>query len=566
MSAQDSAGESGHGGAEQSMDRTIEELTVGDVAEIDPELPITRRGAMRAGAAAGVAAIGVGASAGGAAAQTAGLNFSSDFVHDPWIDADVTIGEHDRSSDGRAMSSQFQYINDNGEVADLRDMGARVRPQDEDDAENDVPFNPVTLRADRIDADTFSAMPRSEDFDESGDGDEDTDVTALDSTHWSGSDSASGTISIADADSAAGGPALQISTDGVADGETATASLDDSSSEWEFLIESGLGRKYLQVGMNIATLDGVVEVAVGDGTNFVTTVADTAADETADATIATSTGDGKFHQVQLGELSGIDDLGEISELEVRVEDADADVTLYALDVERESRLSFGSREYTNSDDELDTETVRSPDGEYSITGLDTLGSAFDGATIVDLGISTRFEASGLPAENIDADWQDAERYDQDHRLRKAITFDLPTAYDLSYADLSAKDEVKFPGSRYIEIAFEDDAGEEPATVSEWDDDDLTLTSRTSTYSDASIDDTVTLTTSVTTDSTFVVVYDYLLSDDERDDATATAAVGAAGATSDGGLMGWFSGVRGIASAVAVGALGYIALIRRRAGV
>jgi hypothetical protein len=514
-------------------------MTKPDSDDTAQYLDLDRRTFMAATAATGAAAVGVGTAA------AAGLDYSSDYVHDPWLDARMTIENHDRAT----FDSVLEYINDSGERVSLADAGGQVAtPTSADES-----HNPVSIRADKIDAEEFRAFPRGESYDESGDGEEDTDVRALDATHWSTDTSGSaGSLTVEDVESPAGATALHVAASGQGDGDVALATFDNFEA-----ITDGVDRKHLQL---VATVDSLASAAfyvrVKDSAgNVKETWIDSSADSTATGTITTETGPAQVYQVQLGELST--DLGDLVEVELSVQDGDADVTFTALNLERESTWEFGSQEYLNSDDEVDTETITEPSGAFAITGLDSLGSPFDAASITDLEVDVEYAAGRIGADgSVEFDWSDAERYDQDSRLKHLIAWDLPTAYDLGYSDVSLKDTVLFPSTRYIagEVAVGLDS------VPSLDDvDDVSWTDKTATYEDGSIDTDVTLSTSPTGGEIIAVHLDVLYSESERDKATASG--GGGGPMQASSSDGFLSTPLGLLTTLGAGVAGYFGIVR-----
>ena len=489
------------------------------------------------------------AGAGNVAAAEELLNYASAFIHDPWIEATLTIGVHD----GEDMSSELEYIDNDGNRVSLSSAGGIVATREE----SDEPHNPVALRADKIAHAELTDWPRGETYDD-GD-DEDADVYALDATHWTVDESGTGgTLTVEDVDSPAGTTALHVAAADLAADDVATATFGEFES-----ISSGIARKYLQLVVTVDELPSETAVYLrvkDDGGNAVETWIDADADSGADGTIATATGPGQVYQRELGELDGVDDLDEIAEVEIAVEDGDVDLTLTALNLERESRWSLGSREYED-DDDVSTETVYEPSDVYEVTGVDSLDDDFGSATIHDLEVDVEFVASELGDDGAD-DWAWYEDdLDYDYRLEHIVEWDLPTAYDLSYDDVSVRDEVRLRSGRYDSAGVLVGAPDETVEVDQLDDQDG-WSDEVSTYSDAGRGDEITLTTSPDGGERIWWHVETLHHDDEHDDATSEAAVGA-GPTRSGGFIDPVLGV--ILSAIA-GVLGYAAWVRRRAGV
>jgi hypothetical protein len=493
-----------------------------------------RRRFMQATAAtATVAALG-----GVASAQESEVNFGSDVVQNPIVQKDMTIEEHTAD-----MTSALEYINDSGELVSLADQGARVATNDEEDTAH----NPVTLRADKFATDEYSAFPRGETY-EDADGNE-QDLSALDAQHWSTDESGTaGSLTFETVSGANGADALHVSTSGQTSGDVAKAVLSDVE------ITSGIERKYLQLVASVDTLESgaVVYVRVRDSSsNVIAAKIDGSGDGTAVDVIATGTGAGQAYQSQLGEFST--SLNDIVEVEIAVEGANADVTIPALNLDRESEWTYGEREFKNADDEIETETVSEPSGEFSITSLATLPEVFRDGSIMDVMITAEFLASKLPVADRRTRWADSSVYDYANRLQTLVGFELPTAYALSYGSGKATDEVLLPDQRYNEIGFSRES--ELPSWTDVDDDNVTWTDRTSQYESTDIGETVEITPSVSTGEVLVVFTDVFLSDDQRGTAT-TFSSGGGGAVMTGAGGGFLGSAASIIMTVAAGLTAY----------
>lgn len=473
-------------------------------------------------ATAGTAAAVV--STGAVAAQEGDVNFATDVVQAPRVEFDVTVGENTAS-----MSSALGYVDDSGSEISLADAGASLQPRED----SDTIHNPVTLRADKVAAYEYREFPRGETYDEDGDGDADSDLNAVDAQHWTEDASGSaGTLTLETVSAENGENALHVAVSGQGSGDSALATFTDVE------ITSGIERKFLQLVANVDALasGAVVTVRVRDSSsNVIEAVIDSGADDTATGTIATATGPGQVYQEQLGEFSTT--LEDIVELELEIAEADADVTLPAINLDRESRWEYGSQEFKNSDDEIETETVTEPSGEFSITELSTLPAVFLESSIRDVKAAVEFRAADLEADMRRARWGDASPYDYSHRLETLVGVEPPTAYDLSWASGSAVDEVLFPDSRYEEAGFSRE--DELPTWEDVDDETVSFTDRTSQYESTSIGEDVEITSTVSSDEVLVVLADVLLTDEERETATSSTAGGAGGGpiSSGGGFLG-----------------------------
>ena len=468
------------------------------------------------------------ATAGTVAAQVSSLDFNSGLVPDPEIRVTQTIEEHDRTQ----MDSALAYLDDGGEVATLANDGAEIASRPDDDADgNPVAHNPISLRADLITDEEYYLTPRSRTF-ENADGD-DEDVTVLDERHWT----EEAEITVADADTENDGPALSVMTDGVAGGATTTATFDEVSiDETE--------RNYLALVLNVASLpaDATVDIALVDETGTETSaMLGGGLDESEDDVITSSEGYGQVYQQQLGSLDGTPD--EIDSIEIRVSDADVELEIIGFGLNRTSRWEFGEREYLDEDDEISTETVREPDGWFSITGIDTLPDMFASAVLHDLDVDIEYLAENLDAEMVDVEWSDGDLYD---RIGDFVyTFKLPSQFALDYDIEGMFYEQNLGEGRYDDLEVAVDV-EEPPTVD--DVDDISWTNKTTELGDEG--DELELSTLFTDGEYVAVHYSVKYHADEEDAATSPAALGPTG-RSGGGILGAIFSIPGaIASAIA----------------
>lgn len=268
------------------------------------------------------------------------------------LDPDAEVGSGD----------PLAYVADDGTETTLTATGYAVRERPAEDE----PHNPLSLSADRIDTAEFTDFPRGvTDSD-------DNPISALDAAYWTLSSSS---ISATNTTPESGGSGLTISASGLSSGTTETARFTDVA------VDSGALRKQLQVGVNIVSLASgtTVEIAAeGKGGTQATAVIDPAATDTSRIDlIANATGTGIVYQVQLGEL--VSDMDGVNAIEIAINDADAEIELFALNTERESAWTLGETEVWNSEDEvIETNTIEEPSGTYSIATFDSLDEVFEG--------------------------------------------------------------------------------------------------------------------------------------------------------------------------------------------
>jgi len=226
----------------------------------------------------------------------------------------------------------------------------------------------------------------------------------------------------------------------------------------------------------------------------------------------------------------------------------ADLEIHALNLESSSRWQFGTREYLDEDEEVTSSTVYEQKGYFGITGLPTLydSDRLSDATVYDV----EYPEAEISPTDIDVMLSEASRYDQDQRLEAVYSFDLPTAYDLEITLDTFVDEVAHPGSRYLSMEIATDL-DDPVAVDETDDEEWT--SRTSTYSDASIGDEVELSSTVDSANVFALSEDVLVTDNEADEIVVEegAAMGPTGRSGSG----WFDRILSIPGAIAGSIMG-----------
>jgi hypothetical protein len=510
--------------------------TTGEQAEttnvLDAEL--SRRRAMQAGLAAGAAAVGIGAGAGSAAAASTVNYGDSEVAHDPRFLGTVTVEDHESDM------SELQYVADDGSVVDLQEHGIVLRQRP--DTDTTTAHNPVSLMASAFETDEFWAFPRGVTYDDDGDDSTDeVDVSALDSTHYSTSGSA---LTVENPDD----HELRFVTSSISSENTATLDLSTVGST-DGTIDDGIDRKFFQVVADVDQLNAgaLVEARITStgGSTKTVTVVDSDGDTSTEGVLFSATGDSKVGEARLGELST--DISDIETVTFAFSGGDVDLTLHALNLEKETRWQFGEQEIVNSDDEIETETVEGPSGQFSITSLQTLdGTPFEDAAITSVDYEAEMRASEMPAANHYVEVSDAERYDEPKKAKVARVFEWPTAYTLSTSVDKLVDEVELPQTRYVQVAVAVGASE----IDELSDtDDLSTTSRTSNYD--AIGNDVDMATAVTSGDRVISVHEVLLTESEASSFTASSSGAAVAVGSGGGNNGLLAVVGGGLIAAAV---------------
>jgi len=139
------------------------------------------------------------------------------------------------------------------------------------------------------------------------------------------------------------------------------------------------------------------------------------------------------------------------------------------------------------------------------------------------------------------------------RLDDYRRLSLPSAYDLSYANVELTDMVEVPGSRYQTVEYATQVGSTNFS-------DISWTGTTSSYS--SLDSNVTLASGFGEGDSVAVHYDYVLTEDEVANLQNTPAAGGAPMESGGG--GLFDGLTGAVSTV-IGSIAVFLGLKRRGG-
>lgn len=471
----------------------------------------------------------VGAAAGATMLGAGEVNFESDYAPNPEID------ERTLEKDSHDVGDELvEYEGDNGETQTL---DAHV---------NDSETNPISLRADKINASDYSRFP----------GDK-SDVSALDAGEWATSGTS---ITVENANTAPEVEALRVSTSGLASGSSNSATFSNVS------IDSDPNKRYLQAVVNINSISSGATVDVvftdADGDDKVATI-NTSADASADDVIANSTGSGVVYQAQLGSLattdhsvsaSGDGSFDGVDSVSVVVSDGDADVTLAGLNGEKMGTWSFGEKKVdTDDDDELETVEITEPSGSFSIHSTESMGSTFDSSTIHDLRFPAIYSAADL-VDDSDVSVEITETAEGKYpnygfKVTAQYRLSVPNAYDLVHSGLTLRDTQDMPSDRYKEVAYAEGVGDsEFDEISSW-------TDVTSSYSSEGSD--VTLDETVEPGKEYAVKYEFVATGsntDEIEDTSAGAPGG--GGKESGGILGSISAViASILGVLGVGKLG-----------
>ena len=448
---------------------------------------------------------------------------------------DVEKATHNMSW-GASHADALIYEDNNGDQATLN---AEVNTSDR---------NPISFTVTDIELDDFSGLPHDE------------SASVLDASEWTTSGA-----SVSDGETAPGVDAVRVSTSGVSSGTEDTATFSN------FSVTSDEAKRYLQVGMDIDQLDSgaTVEVRVIDeGGDKKIAKINGNADPTAANVIADGTGEGWFFQERMGDMSTIADgdgtFDNIESVEVAVIDADADVSISALNVEKLSEYQLGEKMVENSDDEWESESITevTEPGPISVNTLKSMGGAFDSAILHDVTISVDQPASMVPSEDINVEFNVDENNTYPGYYGTAtiqVRDGLTDAYDLRYKNVEFTDTQSLGTDRYLSVAYAEDVGD-----TEFDEiGDSAWSSITTSYSDPG--ETVTIDETIQTGDESVMEYELRLNEDEFAALQQTTSDGSGGfmAAESGG--GFFSGIQNWVAAAITGFLGLFGISRKMGG-
>jgi len=451
-------------------------------------------------------------------AANSSVNYDSGAAPQGEVVGDVTI------ADAPVDEAALTYSNNNGEWTEFPG------------SVNESADNPYTFAASDVNFSDASAFPHSA---------ENSWTSASD---WS----STAAVSVSDTETAPDVDAVTVATDGsMTSGDTETATFAENVS-----ITSDEEKRYLQLVGDVNTLESGATVDVRvvdeDGDYYNATI-DPSASEIGDTTIATQTGEGFVYQQQLGTMemtqNGDGTFNNIEKVEVVVSDADADISLSAVNVDKLGAWDFGDEKVdTDDDDELETQQIEDHNAaQIAIHDLDTMGDTFADGHIKGLTVAFETLLSALPSEDVSVEYTEATQYSNyESHFEGQFRFEMPDQYDLSYANLEFRDTVSLPGTRYVNVEYAEGTGDtEFDDISSWT--DLT-SSYSSVGADVTVDDTVQPGTSM------VISYDYVVTSEEKSELQQTG--GAMGPTgSSGGPLGMLISLPGIVISGIIGFLG-----------
>jgi hypothetical protein len=475
-------------------------------------------------------------SVGGMAAAAGGFDLNPDAEQYPATQ--ITEDTLDVAAHDRAEMDLLEYENDSGEI---QQIDAHINGTDQGEL--------VSYRADQVEVSEFSEYPRKDD-------EENNSASWADASEWTTSGGA--TISETDGDTAGGVESVQISTNGsMTSGDVAYVSYSNQSIDTDAL------KRIIQVVGNVDSLDSgaVVEVQVRDGDgDYVAPEINSSRDGTADDVVANQTADGVIYQHRTGDLTvegtGDGSLDAIQEVRIQVTDADANVTLTALNVEKKSEWDFGTTRLadTSTDDTEDynesTVTERPAGGRIELATLDSLGTWSENAVLHQLRYyNVEYRMQDKPS-SVNVTFSSADDYGGYPTLLEITwTREIPTGYDLTHGSLELETEQSMITDRYTRLRYAEGVGDtDLEDISSWVDASGSLGEK---------GDTVTLDATVQAGSTYKTQISLLLQDDDQDALEATGGAGGfwGGSSGSNPIMNMYNwavaGIAGLLSMVGI---------------
>ncbi|MFC7028818.1 hypothetical protein ACFQH8_18135 [Halomicroarcula sp. GCM10025710] len=370
----------------------------------------------------------------------------------------------------------IQYENDNGKLVE---HPSHV---------NQSADNPYSYTVTDVELSNFGEFPRKS-------GEENNSVSALEASEWSTSvsDTTNTALTASDVETAPGVDAVNIATGGsMGAGDTATATFSN------FSVTSDENKRYLQVAMDVNQLDSAatVDVRVVDenGDYYVAEI--NASRTSGEDLIASAQGEGYVFQRQLGNMSlvanGDGTFDNIAKTEIVIAEADADVSVSALNVEKMSAWDLGTEMVdTDGDEKLEERQITevSSAGDISIHQLNTTGPAFDSAVIHDLSIDFVSDRDDRDSSEIETSFNQTDNRPGYYGTATIYApTGLPSAYELSYSGVKTTHNQSFLSDRYIEVSHAEGVGDtNPENISSWTDITSSYSSEGTTVT---VDDTI----------------------------------------------------------------------------
>lgn len=494
------------------------------------------------------------------------INYGADDTPNPWADIDTLTKSSHPMEEGTSHEAVEGYYDDSGDWVSPSDSMFVVNTTS--DIEDGTNVNPYSYTVTDIEDNSFGAFPRKGSDENDPDTDapaaEDNLASALDASEWSKSGANKSKLTISDTETADGVAAVNFDTGtGMSDGDVATGTYSNWSSE----LDSDESKRVLMLGADVNSLDagGNVTIDVVDESgDYKRVVINSSEDASTHNVLADSAADGYVLQEKLSNLTtvGGGSWSNIEKIQVTVNDADADVSLAWVDLQKKGEVTVGKQTVDGPDDDTDyddtEEHVDDFSGDISVHSLDTLDSEFDDAVIHDLSYPATVPASELDASNTHHEWGNASDFPNfDATLDAYWRFELPAAIDLSYSGVSLEDVAVMHGDRYVTAEYKEGVSED---TFEDGPSDISGFSSISGY-DAEGDE-ITIDNTVSTANGMVVHLVVKYTDSQLDSVQGSSDGGAGMGPDDGsgdGLFDWLIGLPG--AVISVGA----AVIQRMRG-
>jgi hypothetical protein len=362
----------------------------------------------------------------------------------PYASADLTISEK-RVSDGDSLL----YQNDNSEWAEF--PGELNTSDDVADLGTDY-VNPWSFHATDIDDSQFGEFPRK-------DTESNNSASAFDASEYTTGANAT----VTDVTTAPNVDAVEVSF-----ADTTGGPDDNTATYGNFSVTSDAEKRHFAMAYDIVSAGGASTITATvhdatDGDTVTVELYNSVGDTSTDDTFATTTGDGKLGQVQLGAVGASGGDGSLDEIGKVVYNADgsAEIEASLIDLERTSKYNLGTeRVDTDSDDDFETNTVYSATGEINIRSIESMGSSFDDASIRDVTVPVHAPASLQADADVDAQFDDAEQYPSfDSVLNVTYRMELPDQFDLSYANVELRLDQNWNNGRFVTAEYAEAVGD-----------------------------------------------------------------------------------------------------------
>lgn len=447
----------------------------------------------------------------------------------PTIQVDEMTVDRHPADEGFSDDAMAGYYDDSGEWVEDPEFAVNTSA----DTEEGTNVNPYSFKPGHVEDPDFDMFPRT-----GTDDDGDQLASALNADEWSTDEGdTDGTVTVEDSEVAEGADGVRISTDSVADGETATAEYDNWSSE----LDSDEEKRVLQVAGDVDEMDSDANMTIAledeDG-DYKEISAGTAFDADEEDVLADETGDSFVTQVKLSDLDteGDGDFNNIEKLVVDVNDADADVTFSWIDAEAKGMDKLGEKTVEDDDGEyVEDEEIYQAQGAIEVNSMETVNEEFDNAVVNDVTFPAEFEAAHLQGEQgdeaaFDYEFKDAEDYPSyDKILDVSYRLEAPTAIDLSYSGVSLVMEQGHTTERYNALQIAEGVGDDSSLA------DADYTDKLGVLSGNG--DTVELDDTVETGQNIAFNSEIKLTDEEADEIQNVGGAPVDGGAEDAGIFG-----------------------------